>query len=33
MKTENEVNTVENRIKVEEIAKHTIKDSVFTNLF
>ena len=29
----NEVNAVENRIKVEEAAKHTIKDSVFTNLF
>lgn len=29
----NEVNAVENRIKEEEAAKHTIKDSVFTNLF
>lgn len=29
----NEVNAVENRIKDEEAAKHTIKDSVFTNLF
>lgn len=33
MKKENEVNTIKNRIKVEEVAKHTIKDSVFTNLF
>ena len=33
MKKENEVNAVENRIKDEEVAKHTIKDSVFTNLF
>ena len=28
-----EVNETENRIKDEEVAKHTIKDSVFTNLF
>lgn len=33
MKKENEVNVVENRIKDEEVAKHTIKDSVFTDLF
>lgn len=33
MKKENEVNEVENRIKEAEAAKHTIKDSVFTNLF
>ena len=33
MKKENEINAVENRIKDEEVAKHTIKDSVFTNLF
>lgn len=33
MKKENKVNAVENRIKDEEVAKHTIKDSVFTNLF
>ena len=33
MKKQNEVNAVENRIKDEEVAKHTIKDSVFTNLF
>lgn len=33
MKKENEVNAVENRIKDEEVAKHTIKDSVFTDLF
>ena len=33
MKKEKEVNAVENRIKDEEVAKHTIKDSVFTNLF
>lgn len=33
MKKENEVNAVENRIKEAEAAKHTIKDSVFTNLF
>ncbi len=33
MKKENEVNAVENRIKETEAAKHTIKDSVFTNLF
>lgn len=30
---ENEVNTAENRIKDQEVAKHTIKDSLFTNLF
>lgn len=29
----NEINAVENRIKAEDAAKHTIKDSVFTNLF
>lgn len=29
----NEANAVENRIKDEEVAKHTIKDSVFTDLF
>ncbi len=33
MKKEKEVNAVENRIKDEEVAKHTIKDSVFTDLF
>ncbi len=33
MKNNNEVNAVENRIKDEEVAKHTIKDSVFTDLF
>lgn len=33
MKKENEVNAVENRIKDEEVAKHTIKNSVFTDLF
>ena len=33
MKTINEVNAVESRIKDEEVVKHTIKDSVFTNLF
>lgn len=33
MKNNNEVNAVENRIKEAEAAKHTIKDSVFTNLF
>lgn len=33
MKKQNEVNAVENRIKETEAAKHTIKDSVFTNLF
>ena len=33
MKKEKEVNAVENRIKETEAAKHTIKDSVFTNLF
>lgn len=33
MKKEKEVNAVENRIKEAEAAKHTIKDSVFTNLF
>lgn len=31
--SKNEVNVVENRIKEEEAAKHTIKDSVFTDLF
>ena len=31
MKKEKEVNAVENRIKETEAAKHTIKDSVFTN--
>ena len=30
---ENEVNATENRIKDQEVAKHTIKDSLFTNLF
>ncbi len=33
MKNNNEVNAAENRIKDEEVAKHTIKDSVFTDLF
>lgn len=33
MNKENNVNAVENRIKDEEVAKHTIKDSVFTDLF
>lgn len=33
MKSKNEINEVEDRIKEEEAAKHTIKDSVFTNLF
>lgn len=33
MKNENEVNAAESRIKDEEVAKHTIKDSIFTNLF
>ena len=33
MKNNNEVNATENRIKKAEAAKHTIKDSVFTNLF
>ncbi len=33
MKNSNEVNMAENRIKDEEVAKHTIKDSIFTNLF
>lgn len=33
MKKENKINAVENRIKETEAAKHTIKDSVFTNLF
>lgn len=33
MKKNNEVNAAENRIKDEEVAKHTIKDSIFTNLF
>lgn len=29
----NEVNVTENRIRDEEVAKHTIKESIFTNLF
>ncbi len=33
MKKENEANASGSRIKDEEVAKHTIKDSVFTNLF
>ena len=33
MKNNNAVNAAENRIKDEEVAKHTIKDSVFTDLF
>ena len=33
MKNNNEVNAVENRIRDEEVEKHTIKDSVFTDLF
>lgn len=33
MQKENVLNAVENRIKDEEVAKHTIKDSIFTNLF
>ena len=33
MAKENEVNATENRIKDQEVAKHTIKDSLFTNLF
>lgn len=33
MENNNEVNAAENRIKEAEAAKHTIKDSVFTNLF
>lgn len=33
MGNNNEINAVENRIKDEEVAKHTIKDSVFTDLF
>lgn len=33
MKNKNQVNAAENRIKDEEVAKHTIKDSIFTNLF
>lgn len=33
MKKENEANAAASRIKDEEVAKHTIKDSVFTNLF
>ncbi len=33
MKNKNEANVAESRIKDEEVAKHTIKDSVFTNLF
>lgn len=33
MKNNNEVNVAESRIKDEEVAKHTIKDSVFTDLF
>ena len=28
-----ERNAAENRMKSEEVAKHTIKDSIFTNLF
>lgn len=33
MENNNEVNAAESRIKDEEVAKHTIKDSIFTNLF
>lgn len=33
MKKVSEINVAENRIKEEEVAKHTIKDSVFTDLF
>lgn len=33
MENNNKVNAAENRIKDEEVAKHTIKDSIFTNLF
>lgn len=33
MEKNNKVNAAENRIKDEEVAKYTIKDSVFTNLF
>ena len=33
MKKENEANAAGSRIKDEEVAKHTIKDSMFTNLF
>ena len=33
MKNNNGVNAAESRIKDEEVAKHTIKDSVFTDLF
>lgn len=33
MKNNNEVNAAENRIKDEEVARYTIKDSIFTNLF
>lgn len=33
MKNHNEVKAAGSRIKDEEVAKHTIKDSVFTNLF
>lgn len=33
MENNNKVNAVENRIKDEAVAKHTIKDSVFTDLF
>lgn len=33
MKNRNEANAAESRIKDEEVAKHTIKDSVFTDLF
>lgn len=33
MKNNSKINVAENRIKAEEVAKHTIKDSVFTNLF
>ncbi len=33
MKNNIKVNAAENRIKDEEVAKYTIKDSIFTNLF
>lgn len=33
MGIENEVNAAKKRIKDQEVAKHTIKDSLFTNLF
>ena len=33
MENNNKVNAAENRIKDEEVVKHTIKDSIFTNLF